>query len=240
MNNNNKDDVIYSDFWTDEFKEHLINEEDELLAEGSVELIKMANARRAISNFVQILTNKNIPVKFSDNSNSKNFTDGKTVYLSAKITEPKDFDFAVGVSLHEASHILLSDFNFLKTVWGKVPDDLYKLANDKDISKEVTNNLILTMTNYIEDRYVDNFVYSTAPGYRGYYVTLYDEAYNRKEITDMLESNMYRNNSIDAYKYRIINLTNPNTDLSALPGLDRKSTRLNSSHTDISRMPSSA
>ena len=36
MNNNNKDDVIYSDFWTDEFKEHLINEEDELLAEGKI------------------------------------------------------------------------------------------------------------------------------------------------------------------------------------------------------------
>jgi hypothetical protein len=46
-------------------------------------LYKLASVRRAISNFVQIVTQKNIPVTFATKSDSK--TDGKKVILSADV-----------------------------------------------------------------------------------------------------------------------------------------------------------
>lgn len=73
-------------------------------------LFRLAAIRRGIANFVQIMTNKNVPVEFSSGTNS--YTDGKTVVISADDDQTK-FDPMVGLALHEASHVLLSDFEFL-------------------------------------------------------------------------------------------------------------------------------
>jgi hypothetical protein len=51
-------------------------------------------------------------------------------------------------------------------------------------------------------------VHNNAPGYRGYYDSLYDEYFNSKVITDALKSDLYRTLSVDSYMFRIINLTN--------------------------------
>ncbi len=75
-------------------------------------LYKLASVRRAISNFVQIVTNKSIPVSFATKSDSK--TDGKHVILSADVED--NFDVSVGLALHEGSHIVLSDFNMLQAM----------------------------------------------------------------------------------------------------------------------------
>ena len=75
-------------------------------------LYKLASVRRAIANFVQIVTQKNIPVTFATKSDSK--TDGKQVILSADVDDK--FDVSVGLALHEGSHIILSDFNLLKVM----------------------------------------------------------------------------------------------------------------------------
>ena len=57
-------------------------------------LYKLASVRRAISNFVQIVTQKNIPVTFATKSDSK--TDGKKVILSADVDDK--FDVSVGLA----------------------------------------------------------------------------------------------------------------------------------------------
>jgi hypothetical protein len=55
--------------------------------EKSKNLYKMAAHRRAIANFVSIVTGKNIPVKFNTKGNS--YTDGTTVVISSKVAEPQ-------------------------------------------------------------------------------------------------------------------------------------------------------
>ena len=68
---------------------------------STADMIKLNAHKRAIANFVNILTNKPIPVKFAVKGDS--YTDGKTVTLSAEV-KPEKFDTAVGLALHEASH----------------------------------------------------------------------------------------------------------------------------------------
>lgn len=181
-------------------------------------LIRLAQYRKAISNFVNILTGKNVPVHF--NVKNKNATDGEIVYLSPNINQKKDFDVAVGLSLHEGSHIVHSDFLILKTLWQRTPRKLYDLAVNKNITKSRVAELVKTMLNYVEDRFIDSLIYRDAPGYRGYYISLYDRYFNLEDNSVALKSNVYRFPSLAAYEFRIINFTNPATDLSALPGLE--------------------
>lgn len=207
--------VTYSDFWLNDVN---IYDNSDDYSKFDIDLIKLANGKRAVSNFVRILTNKSIPVLF--NNKDANMTDGSTVYLSADIKEKEDFDVAVGLALHEGSHIILSDFDVIKTLWQRIPREIYDLSMPKNISKESVVELTKTVLNYVEDRYIDKFVYDSAPGYRGYYISLYDTYFNSVEVSKSLSTKIYRVPTIDAYLFRIINLTNPATDLSALPELD--------------------
>ena len=54
-----------------------------------VDHTKLASAQRAIGNFVNIVTGKQIPVHFQNNDQS--YTDGKSVTIGSKI-EDKNFD----------------------------------------------------------------------------------------------------------------------------------------------------
>lgn len=182
-----------------------------------IQLIRMAQYRRAISNFVNILTERRVPVMF--NAKNNNATDGSTVYLSPSINKRKDFDTAVGLALHEGAHIVYSDFVILKTLWQRTPRELYDVGVRKNIDKSRIVKLVKTMLNYVEDRYIDSLVYSSAPGYRGYYISLYDTYFNVRSNEKILKSNTYRFPSFDAYEFRIINFTNVGTDLDALPDL---------------------
>ena len=100
-----------SSFWFDD------SNDIDILTGEKIQLgkdyIKLAATKRAIANFVQIVTGKNIPVKFNKKGDS--YTDGKTVTISANL-KTKDFDPAVGIALHEGSHILITDFDTLKKV----------------------------------------------------------------------------------------------------------------------------
>ena len=69
----------------------------------SNQLYKLSASKRAISNFVNIVTNDSVPVRFNQRGDS--YTDGKSVVIGANVVEPKDFDVAVGLALHEGSHI---------------------------------------------------------------------------------------------------------------------------------------
>jgi hypothetical protein len=81
------------------------------------------------------------------------------------------------------------------------------------------HTLIMGLCNWIEDRRIDNYIYTTAPGYRNYYVSMYDHYFNDKIVTKGIASDEYTDETIDSYFFRIINLMNEKTDLTKLNGL---------------------
>lgn len=200
----------YSKFWLGEDFDT-----EKLDVDSTYGLLKLAGYRRAISNFVYILTGKSIPVRFAEKSTS--LTDGKVVYIGGELAKG-EFDPTVGVALHEAAHIVKSDFNLLKTIWGKLPRNILDAGKNKFSQNEMAE-LSKYVLNIVEDRYIDAWVYATAPGYRGYYQALYDRYFNLPEIGQGLKSEDYREPTIKNYKFRLTNITNKHTDLDALPAL---------------------
>ena len=206
----------HSSYWLSDWdNDDIIVENLNDVEKKSLDLYKLASAKRAISNFVNIVTNDSIPVIY--NTRGDSYTDGKTVVIGAKVVEPKDFDVAVGLALHEGSHIKLSDFNLLQDLQNLVPTYITEGAIKKGIynSLEVIKNL----WNYVEDRRIDHYVFTSAPGYREYYRAMYDKYFNDKVIDKGLLSDEYTEETIDSYMFRIINLHNKNTDLTKLKGL---------------------
>ena len=186
-----------SSFWLD-------FESDEDRA-GKVDVVTLAGYKRAISNFVNIVTGKtDIHVKYNDNDMS--YTDGKTVTISSKLKDGKSFDTTVGLALHEGSHCLLTDFKALHK-WGSLCNDYRKMVLVKDI------------INVIEDRRIDSYIYKNAPGYRGYYDALYEEYFYSPSINNAIKHKLKSKPEIDNYMFHIINIANPNRDENALPGL---------------------
>ena len=214
----------YSDFWLEDYDIDwdFSDESDSVDVSASstaetARLIRLSAARRAIANYVTILTGKQVPVMFNDKNMS--CTDGEVVYIGSDVNEKDKFDVAVGLALHEASHIVYSNMDLYKNLWQNVPRSIYDLTEPLNIDKTQVAEFCKMLFNYIEDRYIDYMVYNGAPGYRGYYQSLYDNYFNSKVIDDGLKSQLYRTPTIESYSYRIINLTNVNTDLQALPGL---------------------
>ena len=198
--------------WDDE--DIVINTMDDS-QKRSHDLYKLAASKRAISNFVNIVTNDQIKVKFNERGDS--YTDGKSVVIGSNISEPKDFDVAVGLALHEGSHIKLSDFKVLKDIYNIVPTHITDGAIKKGIMNSVS--IIKDLWNVVEDRRIDKFVFDSAPGYRDYYRKMYDKYFNDKLIDKALQSDEHTDEIVDSYMFRIINIHNKNTELNALKGL---------------------
>ena len=96
------------------------------------DLVALAGYKRAISNFVNIVTEDNIPVVF--NSNDSSYTDGKKVVIGANLDDKK-FDVAVGLALHEGSHIKLSDFTLLRNLENSIPQEIYVLGEKMGVNR---------------------------------------------------------------------------------------------------------
>ena len=179
----------YSSFWLDEgwdSRRTSIFDEDELVEKPKVDVVALAGYRRAISNFVSIVTGESdIKVNFTTAGNS--YTDGKTVTISSKLDD-KLFDSSVGLALHEGSHIKLSDFNFLKNLEYEIPKELYDLGYKKGYKDYEVQSHVKNLLNYVEDRRIDNFVFTTSPGYKGYYHSMYDKYFYSKIIDKALQS----------------------------------------------------
>ncbi len=171
--------------------------------------IFLAQVQRGITNFVKILTGKDIPVEYATSGDS--MTDGETVYIAANLKEDT-IDYTVGLALHEASHVLLTDFEYLNKEKGTV------LKRVHNIPEEDHDN-VFTLINFVEDKRIDNFVYSTAPGYQHYYEELYRKSFYNSVIDDNLKTDNFTTPTWDAYFFRIINIFNRNSNLDALPGL---------------------
>ena len=211
MSKYNNSSFWYDDFDTDDIIINQLSDKEK----KSLDLYKLASSKRAISNFVNIVTNESIKVQFKERGDS--YTDGKSVVIGSRITEPKDFDVAVGLALHEGSHIKLSNFQLLLDLSSHIPTHITDGAIKKGIYN--TQETIKNLWNYVEDRRIDNFVFKSAPGYRDYYRKMYDKYFNDKLIDKALLSDEHTDETIDSYMFRIINLHNKNTQLSALKGL---------------------
>lgn len=196
----------------------------------SVDMVRLASIRSAIANFVRILTRRAIPVYFCDNDANVNIG-GKVIYISAQIRNKHEFDRAVGLALHEAGHTLLTDFDQVKNAWANIPHNILKLSDKKNIRRQSLEKFIHGMWNVIEDRYVDNYVFNEAPGYRGYYVALYEDLNNDK-IAEYLRSDLFRYPSLKSYDFRICSFTNESTDLLALPRLEDIARVMDITHID--------
>lgn len=198
-----------------------------------LDLLKLAGYRRAIANFVSIVTGKSIPVQFSGNDS---YTDGKMVNISSKLDD-NEFDPAVGLALHEGSHIKLTDFDILKDLINDhigIPNHIVEMIKEKYMDLNEPNNIgapagsgsrgtdrdwiaknyivghVKDLLNIVEDRRIDDFIYKTSPGYRGYYEALYDKYFNSKIVDKGLQSDEYTEANWESYMFRIINITNPN------------------------------
>jgi hypothetical protein len=79
--------------------------------------------------------------------------------------------------------------------------------------------LLKNILNIVEDRRIDHYVFTTCPGYEGYYKALYDKYFNSKIIDKALLSDEHRDETVDSYMFRVCNFINPNRDLDALAGL---------------------
>ena len=210
-----------SSFWLDKFDTDV---EEDFLTENekqNLNLFALASRKRAIGNYVSILTGKQYPIKFKTRGDS--YTDGEHIVISSKIEEPKDFDVAVGLALHEGSHLKLSDFTFLKeldvVINNKMTFDLENRLEKVGISKYQVFPLVKDILNFVEDRRIDNYVYRTSPGYRDYYTSLYDKYFNNSLVEKGLKSDEYTDETLDSYFFRLINLHSKSTRLDSLKGL---------------------
>ena len=215
-----------SDFWTGNVtgsSDMWWRLDDETPKKGK-DLVALAGYRRAIANFVNIVTNRtDIPVVYNNNDHS--FTDGGKVVLSGNMNA-KNFDPSVGLALHEGSHIVYSDFELLRNLKVLIASH-YKINRAKlNYGSDEYNKFydmvekVKDLLNYVEDRRIDYLTFRSAPGYKNYYHAMYDKYFNFRVINKALKSSEYRDASeYRSYEFRIINFTNSNTDLDALPGL---------------------
>jgi len=184
----------------------------------------LAQYQRAITNFVHIMTgNKDIAVKYITNGNS--YTNGKTITLSASIKE-KDFDSNVGLALHEASHIIYTDFSLAKeSIWGLYSflENTDKLTSDekiKSIAAVGTRENFKTIINIVEDLFIDAMSYAAAPGYRSYYQALYHKFFGDEKIIKGMRNKKYMEVNFENYIFHLCNVRNPERNLKALPDLE--------------------
>ena len=213
----------YSSFWMDDdkynrfsgFSSHMGSSSSDL-----VKLVKLANYRKAITNFVKIVTKQEVPVYWSG---STSYTNGKSINLTTDIQE-KNFDVVVGLALHEASHIILSDFRLLGLLGeGRlqpVETFINKVSSPGFFANWELRDFIKNLLNWIEDRRIDHFIFSTSPGYKAYYHKMYDHYWNDKVIHKALLSRKYTNpTDTEHWLFQIINSLNPIFDPKAMPGL---------------------
>ncbi|MEK9769314.1 MAG: hypothetical protein VW683_10375 [Betaproteobacteria bacterium] len=192
-------------------------------------IIRLSQLHRATANFVRILTgDSSIRVVYSGGQQS--YTDGKTVVISAD-SNPDNLDVIVGLALHEGSHCLLTPLEQIKhrldrqSFKNLSPVDelcqwLTNKAKQNTVDREVVKANLFDIINIIEDRRIDTWVYTNAPGYRGYYEKLYDRYWN----SDIIESKLvrsWRSPDWESYISRLINLSNPYAKITknVLPGI---------------------
>lgn len=184
--------------------------------------MRMASVRRSIADFVKIICKKPIPVKFS--SGTQSYTDGNSVVVISVKTDPNDIDVMVGLALHEASHVLLSQplFKWMNNIWRITSAIRRRIISISGVHQpELVRKTIQLLINFLEDRRIDSWIYERIGGYRPYYDELYNTYFYSDEINTELAEPDSRIPTISNYELHIFNMTNKNVEVSALPELDK-------------------
>lgn len=212
----------YSSYWLSNYRDSsyksIFDDAVEKKSSSRHDIYRLAEAREAIANFVRILTQRNdIKVQFKSSNYSENYTDGQTIVISPNL-DGDEFDVAVGLALHEASHIIHTDFTALKA---HVQPRSYRthfpsFCEQRGIDAINYKNI----WNCIEDFYIDAVTYKSAPGYRGYYQALYNKYFGSSDIVKGLNSVKYSSPCWDSYFFHLANIRNPKRNLNALPDLN--------------------
>lgn len=219
----------YSSFWMDDDKDTRFGVKHSANSD-TVKLVKLQSYRKAVTNFVKIVTKQEIPVLWYGDTS---FTDGKGITLSTGIKD-SNFDVTVGLALHEASHIKLTNFELVQAVYGH-PDTAIRtkyrellIIRDAAFNKAQSKGLydhadrLKGLHNWIEDRRIDHYVFSTSPGYRAYYHKLYDEYWNSAEVARGIVSAKYADpTNFESYEFHIYNMINPLFNAKVMPGLEK-------------------
>ena len=176
---------------------------------GQVEnlsLFDYASIQNSISNFVKIITDRDdIKVEFASLNEEGGKSTKDTITISSQIYK-ENIDSIVGLTLHEASHILLTDFDFQK--------DYIQGGNN--------NRNFHSILNWIEDRRIDHHILSSIAGYRGYYAKLYDKYFNNLRVKTQIEHSKNRDSkNIHCWIFHLINMISKHRDIKALPELDK-------------------
>lgn len=204
-------------------------------------LIKLTNYRRAITNFVKLVCKKDIPVLWHAGSSC---TNSSVIYLTTDIKE-KNFDVVVGLALHEAAHIVLTDFELCKYAimmteeafvldqqhhknmpveigyYNQICQFQRRIAKIK-LMAMISYDDIFGLVNWIEDRRIDHYIFSNSPGYKAYYHKMYDHYWNDKIIHRGLISSDYCDpQELQHWMFRIINSINGSADPNAIIDLDK-------------------
>ena len=226
-------DDNYSSYWLDD-STNVFDAEKE--SSGVERVVKLASIRRATANFVRILTsNDKIDVRFSSGKDS--YTDGKKVVIAAD-DNPKNFDSMVGLALHEGSHCMLSDFDFLRTInehdtifYGALHPKIRKMfpldftdPYNTDTKRTIKHirQYIQYLMNIVEDRRIDSYVYRMAPGYRPYYDSMYERYFFNKDVEKNLNHNPdWRIPTVENYVNWLLMIFSPHFNPRALPGLTK-------------------
>ena len=202
----------YSKFWMP--LAHIRSREEQNTISVTERVMILEQYRLAIANFVKIVSQKDIPVYFEAGDDSS--TNFKTVTISADMYE-NSYDSTVGLALHEATHITDSDLKLFNRehIQNILPAHFFTAG----IMTPQVLEYFCELFNWVEDNRIDALQYEKSPGYRGYYQAMMDRYFYSTEITKALESEFFRDETMDSYFFRVINIINSGTDLTALKGL---------------------
>lgn len=201
-------------------------------------LLALSAIRRGVENFVRIVAEKDIPVKYvsADKVTAGSSTVFDTQKTAIEISAPDDIDKVdsiVGRAIAEGVHIVLSHqthteeslavFPAIKHIFTYpqhfVTDDIRQemtrlRVTDKEFAYDFTRVLLV-----LEDRRCDDWMYKRAPGYRPYYEEMYRELWQSEEIEFALQLPETAEPTLDNYRFHVTNIGHPALKVETLPGL---------------------
>ena len=212
---------------------NLLTPREKLTDNEYVTIVNTLNSiKHSISDYAKIITQKDINVIYKNGDES--YTDGNVIVISGTLNDG-NIDSTVGLVMHESSHIVYTDFNLFYSMI----DDTYRYNKRKEIVKNNNNILpriesiaskynmnsldvklnLKTLANILEDRRIDFNTTNKYPAYMDYYAALYYRYFNNPEKTLAFNSNLYNDESVESYMFRICNMINPYSKEDALKGL---------------------
>lgn len=203
-------DHNYSGFWMDRGMATSALSSIGTSSSNTVKALRLRNYQRAISNFVKILSRKDVPVYVKG---TDSYTDFDHVVIAADIKD-SNFDVTAALALHEASHLKYTTKGIMESVQPRP-----SVAANPEMSNSCSISQVRGMFNWIEDRRIDTLVFKSCPGYKAYYHKLYDHYFRNKEMGNMLMSDLHCKPEFTNYMNHIIGMLHPAFDSRRMPGL---------------------